>query len=505
MHILNAIMLNRNRSVANLITGVLYQAISITMGLILPYLFITNFGSETNGLLSTIGQIFVYLDLLEAGVGTVSRQALYKPITQNNKSEINKIISATHKYYVKTGMIYALLLGAASVIFPNVITTAISKTIIFKLILLYGAGSVWRFFFQAKYAVFLRAEGKLYVLNNMNLTALVFRNAGKIIAIALGYDVVTVVLIQLIVNVLESIAIIAYVKKKYPWLSYREEPNFKAINQRNAAFIQYVTWMVFNHTDVLLLTFIAKNLALVSVYSIYLLVFEGIQNFLDAIRTSVTHKLGWKAQTSERELRDYFIKYEAFYLAIVNAFYFITYILITPFLRLYVGSVQDIDYMLKGLPLLFLIMKILYSYRFFNQQLVEIVGHFKRTQYIAVTEMLINILTSLVLVYKYNIYGVLMGTIIALVFSVMMYVYYNARYVLKTDCGHTLIEMIVYTGVGAFLAAVIEARLPAIHSYREWVIAAVPVTIVIVGGLAITAFFVMRVLCVFYNVGRKQD
>ena len=53
----------------NLISSLVYQVVLISLSFILPRLYLENFGSEVNGVLSTIKQIFTYMCLLEAGVG----------------------------------------------------------------------------------------------------------------------------------------------------------------------------------------------------------------------------------------------------------------------------------------------------------------------------------------------------------------------------------------------------------------------------------------------------
>ena len=57
-----------NRIKYNLLSGVLYQVVLIALSFLLPRLYLENFGSEVNGVLSTIKQIFVYMLLLESGV-----------------------------------------------------------------------------------------------------------------------------------------------------------------------------------------------------------------------------------------------------------------------------------------------------------------------------------------------------------------------------------------------------------------------------------------------------
>ena len=50
-----------NRIKYNLLSGVFYQVVLIALSFLLPRLYLENFGSEVNGVLSTIKQIFVYM------------------------------------------------------------------------------------------------------------------------------------------------------------------------------------------------------------------------------------------------------------------------------------------------------------------------------------------------------------------------------------------------------------------------------------------------------------
>ena len=73
-------MSNQRNSLRNLWWGLLGNVITSLVAIVIPRLFIVNYGSEVNGLLTSIRQIYVYLALLEAGVGDASVIALYGPI-----------------------------------------------------------------------------------------------------------------------------------------------------------------------------------------------------------------------------------------------------------------------------------------------------------------------------------------------------------------------------------------------------------------------------------------
>ena len=114
--------MNKKRSIKNLIFAMAGQVVTILAGLVLTRLILISFGSATNGLLTSVNQIFTYFTLLEAGVGTASLQALYRPVAEDDKKEISRILVATKRYYDRTSalylagivifaVIYAVLLG----------------------------------------------------------------------------------------------------------------------------------------------------------------------------------------------------------------------------------------------------------------------------------------------------------------------------------------------------------------------------------------------------------
>ena len=90
--------MNARKSIYNILSGLLGQGIAILLGIMIPRLVIVNLGSESNGLLSSVNQILIYLNLLESGVGTAALQSLYRPVAEKNISKINSILSAVNRF-----------------------------------------------------------------------------------------------------------------------------------------------------------------------------------------------------------------------------------------------------------------------------------------------------------------------------------------------------------------------------------------------------------------------
>lgn len=159
--------MNTKKSLKNIMSGLLGQIISIIFGIYIPHLVIISLGSESNGLLSSVNTVIGYLNLLEAGIGTASLQALYGPVAESCETEINGILSATIQFYRKTGFYYGIGILGIALIYPAVVNSQLSVITISVVILLSGMPNVINFYFQGKYKILLQADGRNYILTNL--------------------------------------------------------------------------------------------------------------------------------------------------------------------------------------------------------------------------------------------------------------------------------------------------------------------------------------------------
>lgn len=122
----------KERSIKNLVFGLTSFVITTLIGLIIPRLFLISYGSETNGLINSVKQIFSYFTLLEAGVGGATLQALYGPMARKNKQEISAILSATNNFYKKTGILYAVAVVAMAILYPVLVKTTLPTSVLYR-------------------------------------------------------------------------------------------------------------------------------------------------------------------------------------------------------------------------------------------------------------------------------------------------------------------------------------------------------------------------------------
>lgn len=467
------------RSFYNIIFGLLSQILSISIGIIIPRFFILSFGSEVNGFMSSITQIFVYMSLLEAGVGTASIQALYKPISINDKDSINGILAATSKFYKRTGIYYLLSVIILSIAYPLCIKSNISYINIFLVILLTGLVNVAHFFTQAKFKLLLTAEGKSYVITNIGMIVNILINIAKIILILLGFNIVIVQLTYFIINIIQMFIVLYYMKKNYTWINLNVNPNYSAISQKNSVLIHQIAGMIFSNTDVVVLT-IFCGLKVVSVYVMYNLIFQMINNAIFNIDSGVIFILGSVFNEDKNKFLNLYNSYELYYMGIVFALYTITYILILPFMKLYTVGITDINYIDYWLPILFAIVNLMSFARAPGSNAINIAGHFRKTQSRAILESMINIIISLICVRYIGIYGVLIGTICALFYRTNDIIIYVDKNILKRSSLITYKRWLTNIIIFISISIIVNKFNIFINSYFKLVISGIILGVIII-------------------------
>lgn len=60
--------MKNKRVVYNLVSSITYRIVIMVLSFLISHIYLVNFGSEVNGVVSTVKQVFSYLSLLEAGV-----------------------------------------------------------------------------------------------------------------------------------------------------------------------------------------------------------------------------------------------------------------------------------------------------------------------------------------------------------------------------------------------------------------------------------------------------
>lgn len=469
--------------------GMLSQIVTLLLGIVIPKLMIVSYGSEVNGLMSSVRQIFVYVALLEAGIGTASLQALYAPVAKGDQQRTSEIMAATDHYYKRTGLLYGIAVVVLAFVYPILVKSNIPMPIVFGVIFFQGASGVINYFFQGKFSILLRVDGKSYITTNAGTIVNVASKLVQIVLILAGCNILVVQIAYFIINMLQMLYIMWYVKKHYAWLDLKVQPDYSALSQSKNVIVHQISSLVFNNTDIIVLTYFC-GLKVVSVYSLYSMIISCVSNIIDSMCSSVEFVLGQAFNSDRKRFLKLQETYETYYLGISFAAFTITLVLLPSFIEIYSSGITDAQYVDKYLPYLFVGLNVLMYARRTSSQIINFAGHFKQTQVRSIIESVINLSVSLILVHYIGMYGVLIGTIVALLYRTNDVIVYANRNILGRKPWKTYRRWLQNLIVMILCCIAFQTFLPEIDNFLTWTMNAVWVTVAC--GLA---FFIVDSLC----------
>lgn len=429
--------MNQSKIKKNIVIGFGGQLLIIILGIIVPRIMLKNYGSDINGLLGTITQIFTYMALLEAGIGQAARNALYEPILRKNRSEISTVASAAQRYFRKFTSYYAVGVILLACVLPFLINTNVDKLTVFLVVVLEGLSGVVTFYYTQTKNVILGADGRGYVNNAINVANRIFSYIVKIVMASAGISIVAVQFGYFMISVMKGAFYGYYFKKNYGWLNFNAPCRQDVIKDRNAYVLTEITWAIFSSTDMIVLSmFVSTKLS--SVYSIYSIVFSSLNAVLNVVYHSVSYVLGQAYHESLKKYEKLHDSYTSVFLGAMTILMSVCYVLITPFVTLYTHGIADVNYVYDSLPVMFCLIQIISWSRYVGGNLTGIAGYAKQTSYISLIEAITNLSLSILLVKRFGIIGVTLATVVALPLKVIWCVYISDKKVMKRSYRKTI-------------------------------------------------------------------
>ncbi len=273
-------MSRTKRFAYNSLTAALLQSSTVLAGFIVPRIILVFYGSEINGLVTSITQFLAYFNLVEAGLAGAAVYSLYKPLADEDHKSINAVLSATNRFYILSGYIFVTPTIGFALIYPAFVkTTLLSPFSIGILVLILGISGALEFFTMAKYRALLTADQKLYVISLASIIAIVLNTVIIAVLAYSGASIVILRLVALFSVFARSFILYIYIRLNYTYIDYKETPNNEALNKRWDALYLQILGAVHTGAPVIIAT-IFTSLQVVSVYSIFNMVVSGISGIV---------------------------------------------------------------------------------------------------------------------------------------------------------------------------------------------------------------------------------
>ena len=465
------------------------QVVTALCGFVLPPLIIGTFGSSVNGMVSSINQFIAYLSIVEAGVGGASISALYKPLAMNDIEERNAILSATAKFYNRSGILFTVLIFAFAFVYPLIVGGEVDRIQSGLMVLVLGITGAAEFFLIGKYRVLLTADKKLYVISLVQMIALVLSTFLAVFLIKLGQGIIIVKLASALFFLFRYVILALYVRRCYSDVDFTAEPDTNAISQSKNVLVHHIGGLVVFNSPLVIIT-IFCSLKDASVYTVYAMVFSAISSLLGSFSNGMQSFFGESlVKESIEQTRRIFAKYETIFFAVEGWFYAMTFLLIMPFMRLYTAKMTDADYMQPMLAVLFVAVGVLTNIRNPSIQLINAAGHFKKTQWRSVIEACLNVICSIVGVLLFGFKGVLLGAVCSGLYRGVDVIVYISRHILHSIPSGILAatKILIFGFVFFLLCYAIFGKFFSADSYLQWFFLAVAYGIV----LAVPVFVVL--------------
>lgn len=412
----------------NMISGVVLQFFTLVSGFILPKIILTCFGSEVNGLVSSLNQFLSYITLVEGGITGVIVANLYKPIVEQDNNKISSILVTADRFYKKIGALFIAYSVILSIIYPLHFKTEFTFSYVCSLTLILSLTLLIQYMYSLTLRTLLNADKKGYVVNFTQTLIVIFNVLFALISVFIYPSIHVLKLISGSLFLLQPLIFNRYVKKNYK-IDWKVEPDNSLIKSRWNGFAINLAAFIHNSTDVTVLTFLA-NLKTVSIYSVYSLVSSGIKQMINACLSGIAHTVGQAyAKKNWKELNKKLDIYEYIVLILVFFLFTVTALLITPFVQLYTKDIVDTDYNQPLFGFLLVLAEALYLIKLPHLNLAYSANKFKEITVPAYIEAMLNIMISVALVKWIGLIGVTIGTIVGMTYRMVFHVYYTSKIV----------------------------------------------------------------------------
>lgn len=446
--------MRKRKLVLNLYSSLILQMVTVICGFITPRIIIYYYGSISNGLINSITQFLSIITFLDGGVGAVIQSALYEPLSNNDKYKICEIICSGNKVYKTIARILMVYVMVLVIVYPLLIKSEFDGWYISLLIMIIATNMLSQYYVGIVDNLLLQADQKGYVLYLSQIVTNILNLVVCITMMYMGANIHCMKFASAVVLVSRPIIVRIYINKIYA-LNRRISLSKEPIKQKWNGIAQHISYVVMNSTDIVVLS-LFSDLYNVSIYVVYNLIINSINQLVTVLSEGVKPLFGdlW-ASKSVVELKNFFCHFEWLVHNVTVFAFGCTVSLIVPFVKVYTLNITDVNYIQPVFAFLITMATLLRTLSIPYWLMILAVGHYRETQNQFVISSIINIVVSVVTVFKFGLVGVAVGTLLSMLFQLTWMVLYNIKHIINISSIVTIkiiILDICMMGMGIFFS-----------------------------------------------------
>lgn len=481
----------------NTMSSMIYQVMTIGCGFILPRLMLSCYGSEVNGIVNSITQFLQIVAFLDLGVGAVVQSSLYKPLANNDTQQISRVVKSATRFFRNLAKILLVYVVGLILVYPYLANQQFGFGYTAALIIAMSISSFAQYYFGIVNRLLLLADQRGYIQYDIQTITLILNTIACAVLMRWNVSIQLVKLTTSLIYLLRPIGLNCYVKKNYKIdmdITYVDEP----IKQKWNGVAQHIAAVILDGTDSIVLT-IFSTLSSVSIYSVYNLVAFGVKQLFVSMTNGIQSLMGelW-AKEEINELESFFDWVEwTIHTGVVYVFG-CTSALIVPFISVYTKGITDANYIQPVFGVILVVANAVCCLRIPYILMILASGSYKQTQNNYIIAAILNIGLSILLVRKFGLIGVSIGTLASMVYQTVWTALYNEKHLIKRSISF-FIKQVFVDFCGAFVIFVLNKLLGQYIStnYLEWCWYAVKVALVFL-------VFEVAINYVFYKEKMKK-
>ena len=494
----------RTKLKLNTITSLIFEAVTIVCGFILPRLIMQQYGSSINGLVNSIAQFTGIITFLELGVGKVVQSALYKPLADRDKDQVSRVMVSAGKFFKRIAQIMFVYIIILIAIYPYISGQQYGWVYSATLIAAMSVSSFAQYYFGIVNRLLVTADQRGYIQYTVQTITLILNTVACVVLIKLGCSIHVVKLTTSLIFLMRPVYLAWYVRKHYD-INYKIQYEGEPIKQKWNGMAQHIAYTVLNDTDTIVLT-VLGSFSEVSIYAAYNLVVAGLKKFFRSMMNGVEVYLGnlWARQEEERLQRTFNMTEWLVHTCVVFVFG-CTGFLIVPFIQCYTKGITDANYIQPLFAALIVAAHACHCLRLPYNIMIFAAGHYKETQNNYIIATIMNIVISVACVKALGLVGVAIGTLISMLYQTIWMAFYSAKNLVKRRIKGFVKQCLVDVLTVVCYALIPFARELTDVSYFNWVILAVEMTVMFgVVSIIINLIFYRQYLMVLPKVILKR-
>ncbi len=476
-------MSQKEHTLLNVLSTVALQVVTLLSGFIIPKLILDAFGSEVNGLVASITQFLGYISLIEGGVSAVILANLYGPLAKGEREKVSAVVATANAFFKKIALIFCGYQLILAIVYPFIVRE-FSWSYISSMVLILGVSTLIQYSLALSWRLLLQADKRMYIAVFAQGVTVILNLALTFIMIKAKANVHIVKLISGGAFIVQPIILQGYIRKNYR-LDRKVKLEENLLSQRWDGFGINVAAMIRSGTATVVLTF-TTNLAWVSVFSVYMLVANGLKSLITSISSGIIPNIGRAyAKGDMQESNKVFNIYEFIMFAVAFFCFTVAAVVMPSFALLYTKDITDANYYQPLLGYFLMAAECIFCIREPYVNMAYSAGHFKLVSKYAYIEAGIMIALSVVCSLLWGVVGAGFALFVSATYRTFAQVYYLKGNILFHKIWKFMKKLIVFFFVSIFCVFVSE-KLFAFPSLTvgSWVVYAIKVSVLALVGVA---------------------